>query len=95
VQLWGSGTHVTAPIGPSEPLDGPVAIANVRFSASGSVPMRVIVTGVSSSVETFWPTAVGGWLKLIVTVASSNSPPGSSRWRVSVSDAPRKPGSLR
>ena len=51
----------------SVPLLGCVTTANVKGSDSGSVPVRVIDTATSSSVETAWAVAVGASL-LAVTV---------------------------
>ncbi len=43
----------------SAPWDGAVAIAYVNESPSGSFPVNVIETEVSSEVVTLWPFAMG------------------------------------
>ena len=53
-------THATAPIEPSEPWAGPVAILNVRSQVSGSLPARVTPTAVFCGVVTLTALAVGG-----------------------------------
>jgi hypothetical protein len=70
----------TTIIGPREPLDGEVDIEKVMESPSGSEPLRVTCTAVSSEVARLVLVAVGWVLRVVavVSVETQDSLPSES-----------------
>ena len=59
------------------PREGPLTTAKSKGSSSGSDPVRVIATDVSSAVVTAWSIATGAELTVTVIVKDWGSSPSS------------------